>query len=506
MKKLKKIAALGLVGVMTVTGLFACTKSPKEKVTDAFKTLGSAGAMAALSEELGITDVLDKTEGKAFTAGMELVLEDSDVEELAMLATGAVSASVAADVGKVLFELGLGYAASDLLSAQLYIDQKQVAVKVPELLDKVLYLDITGDVESKIKNSILLKEAGVTEADINAVIESFSTNLKAASGEEDELTSFILGFGEQTKAVRDFKDAMQVTETDKKTFKINGKERKCEGYEIVITKASMLELVEAVVDYYFSDEAKGLYKNYALNSEGNEITAEEFDMAMDSISEETKAELLAGIESAISDIEAEMYIYDGEIVSLEAAMTITDSTKSLGADFEIGIELECTGGDYSVYDNYELSIKMLGMSMLTVTKETTNSDDEYKAEWTLGGMAMMITASGVVTVNKETGDFAVSVVLGSGDEAINYSMDGAVKVEKKKAMTVQFDSMKLTVDNELMFEASGEWYIKSGAELEVPSGDKIDVFTDKQTEWDAFMEDIGGVILKFYELLGGLLY
>lgn len=503
MKNLKKLAALGLVGVMTVTGLFACNKSPKEKVTDAFKTLGSAGAMAALSEELGIAGVFDKIEGKSFTAGMEFVLEDSDVEELAMFATGAVSASVATDVEQVLFELGLGYAASDLLSAQLYIDQKQVAVKVPELLDKVLYLDITGDVESKIKNSILLKEAGVTEADINAVTESFSINLKAASGEEDELTSFILGFGDQTKALKNFKDAMQVTETDTKTFEINGKERKCEGFEIVVTKDSMIKLVEAVIDYYYSDEAKGLYKNYALESAGDEITSADIDSAFNMVTvEDIKAEVVTGLESSLSDIEAEMYIYDGEIVSLEAVTKITDPTKSLGADFEIGIELECTGGDYSVYDNYELSIKVLGMSMLTITKETTNSDGEYKAEWSLGGMAMSVAAA--VNVNKENGDFEVSVTLSSGDEAINYSMDGAVQVEKKKAMTVQFDSMKLTVDDELMFEVSGEYYIKSGAELEVPSGDKIDVFTDKQTEWDAFMEDIGGVILKFYELLGGL--
>jgi len=504
MKSFKKFAALGLVGAMTVTSLFACAKSPEEKVEDAFKTIGKSASSAALAEELGITAVMDKVQGEALEAGIKLSLDDTDISDLAMLVSGSIDASIAADE-KALISLGVGYAASELLSAELYVDDKQIALALPELLDKVPYFEYSGNLEKKIKDSVLYKQAGFSEEDIAMFTDMLKGKMVAS--EDDELTKFILDFADETKAFDDFNDAIEIEEIEAKELEINGKDKKCEGFEIVIPEEAIVKLVKEFMDYYLSDDAKDVFEEYfeqyaEENAYDVDSMMDELDTLFAEITDNTD-EILSTVEGYISDIEAEMYIYEGEIASLEVMMEISDPSGSLGGEsFEVGFELECTGGDYGMYDNYELDIKMLSMTMLTISKETSNDGDKYETEWSLGGMAMQgIKASAGYAIDKKDGDFEFEAVFDDSYNSMSCVAEGAVEVEKKSSVTIDVDSMKLVVDDELIFEVSGECYIKSGAKVDMPKGEKFDILTDKQSEWDEFAEDVNNLQYSLYDIM-----
>ncbi len=509
MKNLKKLTALCLVGAMTVTSLFACGKSPKEKVEDALKTLGTSEASAVLKDELGMTAAMEKIQDGAFEAGIKVTLEDSDAPELAMLASGSIEAFIAGDVEKekkILMGLGVGYAATELLSAEMYVDEEQIAVALPGLLEMVPYIDVSGNLTKKLEKSILMKQEGMEELDLEGIADMWKD--KMANTKDDELGEFIFAFEDETKAMKTFEDAIEITETDKKEFEINGKDKKCDGYEIVVPEEAIVEFAESFMDYYLSKDAKAAYNKYleqyaADNGvyDADELKAE-FDVMLSEI-EDNSEEILAMIEEYISDIEAEMYIFEGEIASLEVEMEITDASGSMGVEsFEVGLELECEGGEYGMYDNYTLTVKMMSMDMLEITKETLVDGDEYEVEWKLGGMAMQnMSASAEFVLNKKDGDFEFEASFDDGYDSMALTMEGAVEVEKKEAVTVEFDSLKLTVDEELMFDVSGECWMKDGAKVKMPEGKKFDILTDKQSDWDEFMEDVSGLEDALYGIL-----
>lgn len=509
MKSLKKFAALGLAGIMAVTSLFACAKSPEEKVKDAFKTLGTSASSAALSDELGIAAAMEKIQDGAFEAGIKLTLEDSDLSDLAMLVSGSIEAFIAGDVEKekkVLMGIGVGYAATELLSAELYVDEEQMAVALPGLLEKVPYIDISGDLTKKLENSILMKQEGMEELDLNGISDMWKD--KMANTKDDELGEFILAFEDETKAMKNLEDAIEITEADKKTFEINGKDKKCEGFEIVVPEEAITEFTEEFMEYYFSADAKAAYEKYVEQyAEENGLydaweLKSEFNVYFEQITDNAD-EVITMIGEYISDIEAEMYIYEGEIVSLEVEMKITDASGSMGVEsFEVGFELECEGGDYSMYDNYNLTVKMMSIDMLELTKETFNDGNEYEVKWTVGGMAMQgLSASAEFALDKKGGDFEFAAAFNNGSSDMTCSMEGAVEVEKKKSVTVGIDSLKINVYDELMCELSGEYYIEEGAKVDMPEGEKFDILTDKQSEWDEFMEDVNNLQYSFYEIM-----
>ena len=131
-------------------------------------------------------------------------------------------------------------------------------------------------------------------------------------------------------------------------------------------------MAEAAIDYYFlSDEAKEFYESIEAKAEemGGVADMEELYDAMEEM-EDNKQEVIDMIKSAVSDIKAEIYIYEGEIVSIDAKVEIADPSGESDEKVKIGVNLECTGGEYSVYDNYKLSLKAMGVKVLTLEKET----------------------------------------------------------------------------------------------------------------------------------------
>lgn len=508
MKNFKKIAALALACVMAMTGLVACGKDPKETVKEAFATLAAGESAKGLADELGITEILDKVEEGPFTVGMKFALDETNLDELEMLESGSIYTEIACDTEakKALLDMGVGFGGSDLVSGQIYIDEKQFAVAVPELLDKVFYVEFDNIIKN-FKDSALFDMMEMTEEDFAIIEEAFESVEKAAEeANTEEMVEFILGFN---KEIEKFKDKIEVEEIDAEEFEINGKDRKCDGYEVVITKKSMVNLVEAAIDYYFlSDDAKDFYGSLAeqVEESGGVADMDELYDAIDDI-EENKDEVIDMIETCISDIETEMYIYEGEIVSLEAEMEISDPSGESEEPVKIGLELECTGGEYSAYDNYELAVKVMGVAILKLEKESETDGNEYSAEWSVSSVALEgVTIGASFVMDKKDGDFEISAIYDDGDMKMSATAEGTVEVEKKKSVKVEFDTLKIEYNDywdEITIGLSGEYYVECDADVSMPKGDKFNVLTDKESDWEDLAKDLEGMMESLEGLMGG---
>lgn len=494
--KIKKVVALVLVCAMALTGLVACGKSPKETVLDSFATLVEGSSAKGFVKDLGITEIMNNMAKKPFTVGMKLTLDKTDVDDLEMLESGSIFAEVAYDEAakKAMLDMGVGYGGSDIVSGQLYIDEKQLAVAVPELLDEVFYVEFDNIIKN-FKKSALAEMIGMSDEDFEIIDEAFKALEKAGKdADADEMLKFFLGFNDE---IKEFKDKIEVEEIDAEKFEINGKERKCNGYEVVITKKSIANLIEAAIDYYLlSADAKDFYENIAgqVEEAGGSV---DMDSLYDTIEiiEENKDDVLDMVKECISDIEAEMYIYEGEIVSLDASVKITDPTGSFGVDsFKVGIALECTGGDYSVYDNYQLAVKVMNITLIKLEKESETKGDDYSAEWTVSSAALEDTTIGCsFAMDKKKGDFEASAVFNGGEMKMSASAEGNIKIEKKKSVKVAFDEIKIKYQDyweSFSIGLSGEYYAECEADISMPKGDKFNILTTETSDWEKLVDDI----------------
>jgi len=511
MKNFKKIVVLALVCVMAITGLVACGKSPKETVMDALATLSSGASVKGLADELGITEIMKKVEEGSFTVGMEAGLDIPDDGSMAVagvLASSTIKAEMACDTdaNKALLGLGVNVAGSDLLSGQIYVDEKQLAVAAPELLDKVFYVEFDNIVKN-FKKSALFGMMGMTDEDFSMIEKAFESMEKLAEDEDTEkIVEFLLGFNDE---IEKFKDKIEVEKIDAEEFEINGKDRKCDGYELVITKKSIANLAEAAIDYYFlSDEAKEFYESIEDKAEemGGVADMEDLYDAMDEM-KESKDEIIDAVKNCVSDIEAELYIYEGEIVFIEAEMEITNPDME-GQTIPVGIELECTGGKYSAYDNYELALKVMGMKMLRLEKESETEEDEYSAEWSISSAALEGTTIGCSFVmDKKDGDFEANAVFDDGEMKFSFVAEGSVEIEKKKLLKVEFDDITVSYNDywdTFNFGMSGEYYVECDAKVSMPKGDKFNVLTEKESDWEKLAEDLEDVMNSLNGLMGDI--
>lgn len=506
--KIKKVVALVLVCAMALTGLVACGKSPKETVMDSFATLAAGSSAKEFAKDLGITEIMNNMAKKPFTVGMKLTLDKTDIDDLEMLESGSIFAEVAYDEAakKALLDMGVGYGGSDIVSGQLYIDEKQLAVTVPELLDEVFYVEFDNIIKN-FKKSALAEMIGMSDEDFEIIDEAFKALEKAGKdADADEMLEFLLGFNDE---IKEFKDKIEVEEIDAEKFEINGKERKCNGYEVVITKKSIANLIGAAIDYYLlSNDAKDFYES--ITGQVEEVGGSvDMDSLYDTIEiiEENKDDVLDMVKECISDIEAEVYIYEGEIVSLDASMKVTDPTGSLGVDsFKVGIALECTGGDYSVYDNYKLAVKVMNITLIKLEKESETKDDDYSAEWTVSSAALEdMTIGCSFTMDKKKGDFEASAAFNGGEMKMSASVEGNVKIEKKKSVKVVFDEIRIKYQDywdSFSIRLSGEYYAECEADISMPKGDKFNVLTTKTSDWEKLVEDIENIEDILEDILG----
>jgi len=237
-----------------------------------------------------------------------------------------------------------------------------------------------------------------------------------------------------------------VDKCESKKVEIDGKDRKCKGYKVVITGENVADLLRAsqeASEAAYGDDLDELVEAVSI------LTGEDFDRhnplsSFYGVDEDELEE----IEDEGELFEIYVYIYKGKLAAVE-----TD-------DFSV----EFNGGDNRA-SNMTID---LGYDTITRVSEMDGSVEEGK-----------IKANGETIVkysyNKRTGEFKLS------DGELGIAGLGGVFQVKGKKILMEFKY------EEMLAELSATASIEKGARVKKPSGDTFDV-------GDASMDDIEDII------------
>lgn len=265
---MKILIAAGVVAAAGAAAAFAFTqmnaKDPKEAVVDAFQTAFSHEQVSPAEDIFGLSQFSSASVSSDAEAGLTLSLDSSSMEELNALTGGGLRISSRNDVSNKKSDANVGvvYNGMDVVNLDLYYGDHTLMAAIPELSEKVLTMDLGDGLADRIKNSPamsrLLDENGIS-ADAAAAylteVTALAEENAAAGGNTLDLPALMDRYREGCKAQENFKAALTVEKTDKSTVTVNGQEKECRGYSVLVSKAALIDFLRTSSDFFLQDEA-----------------------------------------------------------------------------------------------------------------------------------------------------------------------------------------------------------------------------------------------------------
>lgn len=215
---------------------------------------------------------------------------DSDGTNVKLSGNGSV------DLDKKQLSVGTEVSAAGVnQSVQVYYDDSVILLNAPDLVDDVFKYDYTKKNNGYIADMISQNTEGSIE-DVNIILSSFWK----IYDKRDKLNSEI------TSRLKDAADDLTFEKTDSKKFEVDGKDRKCKGYRMVITGRD----VKAFMDCY-SEANKDVY-----GDDYDEILRAVGRLTGEDISDISMDDLDYGIPN-MDEVELYFYIYKNRLAAVE---------------------------------------------------------------------------------------------------------------------------------------------------------------------------------------------
>ena len=427
-KGMKILIAAGVVAAAGAAAAFAFTrmnaKDPKEAVVDAFQTAFSHEQVSPAEDIFGLSQFSSASVSSDAEAGLTLSLDSSSMEELNALTGGGLRISSRNDVSNKKSDANVGvvYNGMDVVNLDLYYGDHTLMAAIPELSEKVLTLDLGDGLADRIKNSPamsrLLDENGIS-ADAAAAylteVTALAEENAAAGGNTLDLPALMDRYREGCKAQENFKAALTVEKADKSTVTVNGQEKECRGYSVLVSKAALIDFLRTSSDFFLQDEAlknqylRQLELTVKLNGlMGGSVPATAEELQADAY-EEAKAaanQMIQALDASLTDIQMTVYLdKDGVLTSVLGSTVINGGITGSDGDSqtvptEVAFEAVFEGGAYPLQN-------------LTGQLTIGSGDD---------AMALYLVKQGVYDDKKLTCDASLDLVSGSGDSTPSVSI------------------------------------------------------------------------------------
>ncbi len=307
------------------------------------------------------------------------------------------------------------------------LTDKELKLKVPSLDDRIFIYNYLEEKDGAILDYI-------DEDDLQILDEALKSLYSTEDVSKDTIKKDIAAI----KDMRNWYKSLKVSKIDAEEFEVDGKDRKCKGYELVLTEDDLLDLVDILNDYL----------------------EEKFDDALSMDVSEYKSALreLRSEIKGMDDLEIRFYVYKNMLAAIEAEM-----------NYDV-VQILFKGGDYrtqnievNMYDETVIELK----GKIKDDKETLTlySYDEEVAK---------------VSYNKKSGKFNASLTDG-WDE---YSLSGKI-VKTHNEFTVELDEMDFDY-----FSISGSLSVKKGATMDKLKGEEFDLGNADEDELLDLARDI----------------
>lgn len=328
---------------------------------------------------------------------------------------------------------------------ELYYDDSIVALSLPDLTDEVYFYDYTSSNDGYLADAIESYTEGDIE-DINTILASSSKMMKK-SGECNK---------KLIKAIKKAYKGVEVNSIDSETLEVDGKDRKCKGYEMIITGDNIADFVYAVSEtssLVYDDEI-----NDIMDAIGN-LTGE--DLSRYSPDNEDFYDELADEFSGMGDLSIYFYIYGGKLAAI--------CTDAEGMEMVV----EFKGGDNRC-SNIAITANFGSGSQTVELESAVNGNTEE------GTIYCDDTEIAYYEYNKKTGTFEIDAD-GLGD------FDGTFKA----------DGHEIEFTSDFSVGVAGadiSFTISDNASIKEPKGGYVDIGNVDETDLMDIVYGIGNII------------
>lgn len=446
--------ALALILLIVAVATGSLGKNPRKTLANAVdKTFALSGD--ALKETWQVDEYADMFKD-------EQMHIDADVD---LSGLGTMEIQIDRDKERYGMLMDIGYYGFSLFEANLYMDEEEMRLGIPEAIDYVLYVDFATfdeDIETFIENYDIDDDV----ADGLRALGEELQNMGAADDAEGAET--------MEEANEQFKDALRsmctgakFTETGSKNLTVNDRESKCKGYVVTIADTKIAEFLSDYKEIYENNKAFRDYLNRLMTSSmGFEVDSELVLEALDVLSDECLEE---------GDFQIYFYVYDDVLAQVFFEYG------------EIFFEWNICGGNFPL-ENTDLTFAY-GSDELVIKRSGSLDGADYEAEYQISenGEDLMLT----VELDKEDGDFQVeleedyylSILLKGKIENTVPGSEYAIIIDTLKVNDEEFLYGNITVSNEC-------------EEIKIPEGNLRNILKMDEDDWYDLTTDLYSYILK----------
>lgn len=301
----------------------------------------------------------------------------------------------------------------------------ELQLQVPGFSDELFVYNYTED-----------KDGYITELADDDDIEAFDKALQTVFSSKEQKKEGTEG----AKILKDFYKGLEFKSVGKEEFEVDGKDRKCKGFQTTITGDDLADLTEQLQD--FAEENYG----DSLDDLGADL-----DDSFDDIYEEL---------DEFPDTDVTFYIYKGKLACVQVEIGKEDA------------QLVFHGGKTRT-QNMELLVN--DDTIMEMEGETNGSKEQY--ELSLGGISV-----GELEYDYKSGDYSIDINSGYDDVTIEGTLKGS-----KKSFEFGISSIEAyDLDEDIDFNVS----LKKGAKFQKVSGDKFDIGNASEDDLEDLMYDL----------------
>lgn len=512
-------AAAAVIGIGAFGAVKLSEKDPKDVVIQAFENIYTEDQVNPAEELFGVSKFAENAGKISRQSGFRLVLDDCSEEKIAQAASGAgIRAEGKTDLEnqKYSVDLGVIFQNMDLLTMNFYYGEESLQAAVPELSSKVFTVDLSDGLSERVKESPLFgpmaESSGIDVEAIKEYMENAAEQTRENGGSDPyDIKGLMQRYKDGCQAKESFKAAMTVEKAGKASFVMDGAEVSCKGYQVHISKDSMIDFLRTSSDFFLQDEE--LKENYIKQLQmttglmalmGNQVEVPSAREMMDENYEqvqETVDEILNQMEIGLSDVEMIVYVdKKGRLAAVDGSTVIKAEADGSSVRLEFDVQLQ--GGAYLTQNLKAEAALSNDADADTVTINLKKSGIYDGSQKTAGLLFELQGADG------ESGSFSYDSMYtaGTGDCRIKaeFSSDsyGKAGIELTGIMDelVKGESMHLTIDklqgtfheNDMnedeYFTLSGECYYGPLKEaVKAPEGEMLDVIAADESDWQSVM-------------------
>ncbi len=531
-KKTGLIVGVAAAAVVAV-GAFAFTrmsqKDPREVVITALENIYTDDQVKPMEELFGISQFAENAKTADLESSVTVILDDCSEPSVKEFAGSGIRVVGKDDkTNKRSFaNFGVIYKDMDLANLDLYYGDETLMMAIPELSSKVFTMNLGEGLEQRIKESPILGPVlESSEIDVEGLfdyIEETKEQVEAGGMAAFDADALWTRYKEGTQAQEKFKEALVVEKGEKGTFTIDGQEVTCDGYDVLVSKESMMEFLRTTTDFFLNDEElkdqylKQLEQSVKLTEimGGGSAGVSVNDMYLDSMEDltETVDQMIEFLDKSLTDVNMTVHVdKKGRLASAKGTTVLNVEENGATNTLQIGFDFQLQGGSY-LTQNMTADIDMeadgehLILSMVkkgTYDGKQLTNDADFKLALD-GSEKIDAGVTFTSTYQSDGGDYHVGLAV-TGDNSLfmDISMSGAVdQLEKGTSFHMNIDDLKITVmDAAVSMNLSGEYgYGPLQETVTALEGEPFDVLAADENQWQSlFMEFYMGAMQLMSQL------